>query len=268
MASISGWINDKPHRGDYTFTHDEVVEAFPLMSTGSIARALTREVRKGRVMSPLRGFYVIVPDEYVLRGAVPQPFYLDDMMRYLGRRYYVALLSAASYHGASHQVPLRFSVMIEPPAMRDKKGGKYLTHYFCKHHIPDAYVERRQTRTGYINVSGPELTAVDLITYQSRTGSITRAATVLAELAEKLDFGGLGADFVDGVPVSSLQRLGYILEAVLEEHEAADGVFALLKKTGKQLQYVPLKAGKESEGCEKNVRWKMLVNEQIEIDEL
>ena len=70
MASIASWIYDKPLRGNYTFTHDEVAQAFPDMSAGSIARALTRVVSKGRIMSPLRGFYVIVPDEYVLRGAV------------------------------------------------------------------------------------------------------------------------------------------------------------------------------------------------------
>ena len=98
MVSIASWIYDKPLRGNYTFTHDEVAQAFSGMSAGSIARALTREVSKGRVMSPLRGFYVIVPDEYVLRGAVPQSFYLDDMMHQLGRKYYVAMLSAASYH--------------------------------------------------------------------------------------------------------------------------------------------------------------------------
>ena len=266
MASIASWIYDKPLRGNYTFTHDEVAQAFPEMSAGSIARALTREVSKGRIMSPLRGFYVIVPDEYVLRGAVPQSFYLDDMMRHLGRKYYVALLSAASYHGASHQVPLRFSVMIEPPAMRDKKGEKYLTHYFCKSHIPEAYVERRQT--GYINVSCPELTAVDLLTYQAKTGSVSRAATVLAELVKKLDFGRLGADFVKEVPVTSLQRLGYILDEVLEEREAAEPVLGLLKCSSSVLQYVPLKAGKSSEGCEHNTKWKTIVNETIEIDEL
>ena len=221
MASIASWIYDKPLRGNYTFTHDEVSQAFPNMSAGSIARALTREVSKGRIMSPLRGFYVIVPNEYVLRGAVPQSFYLDDMMHHLGRKYYVALLSAASYHGASHQVPLRFSVMIEPPAMRDKKGKKYLTHYFCKSHIPEAYVERRQTRTGYINV-----------------------------------------------PVTSLQRLGYILDEVLEEVETAESVYSLLKCSGFVLQYVPLKAGKSSEGCERNAKWRIIVNETIEIDEL
>ena len=268
MASIASWIYDKPLRGNYTFSHDEVAQAFPNMSVGSIARALTREVSKGRIMSPLRGFYVIVQNEYVLRGAVPQSFYLDDMMHHLGRKYYVALLSAASYHGASHQVPLRFSVMIEPPAMRDKKGKKYLTHYFCKSHIPEAYVERRQTRTGYINVSCPELTAVDLLPYQAKTGSISRAATVLAELAEKLDFGRLRADFVKKVPVTSLQRLGYILDEVLEEGETAESVYSLLKCSGFVLQYVPLKAGKSSEGCERNAKWRIIVNEAIEIDEL
>ena len=268
MASIASWIYDKPLRGNYTFTHDEVARAFPEMNAGSIARALTREVSKGRIMSPLRGFYVIVPDEYVLRGAVPQSFYLDDMMHHLGRKYYVALLSAASYFGASHQVPLRFSVMIEPPAMRDKKGEKYITHYFCKSNIPEAYVEKRLTRTGYINVSCPELTAVDLLTYQAKTGSVSRAATVLAELVGKLDFGRLGADFVKEVPVTSLQRLGYILDEVLEEDEAAESVYGLLKSSDHVLQYVPLKVGKSSEICQRNAKWRIIVNETIEIDEL
>lgn len=160
-TSIAGWIGEKPPRGRYTFTHDEVVEAFPEMGAGTLARALTREVSKGRILSPLRGFYVIVPEEYVLRGTVPQSFYIDDMMRYLGRKYYVALLSAAELHGAAHQAPMSFFVMIEPPTMRDKKTEMYQTHYFCKSRIPDAYLEQRQTRNGYLNVSGPELTAVE-----------------------------------------------------------------------------------------------------------
>ena len=268
MVSIASWIY-KPLRGNYTFTHDEVAQAFPGMSVWSIALVLSREVSKGRVVSPLLGFYVIVPDEYVLRAAVPQSFYLDDMMFHLGRKYYVALLSAVSYHGASHQIPLRFSVMIEPPAMRrDKKGEKYLTHFFCKSHISETYVERRQTRTGYINVSCPELAAVDLLTYQAKTGSVSRAATVLSELVEKLNFGRLGAAFVKELPVTSLQRLGYILAEVLEEGETAESVYGLLKCSGHVIQYVPLKAGKSSEGGERNAKWRIIVNETIEIDEL
>lgn len=33
-------------------------------------------------------------------------------------------IQCASYREVSHQVPMRFSVMIEPLAMRDKKGGR------------------------------------------------------------------------------------------------------------------------------------------------
>ena len=112
------------------------------------------------------------------------------------------------------------------------------------------------------------MTAVDLLTYQAKTGSVSRAATVLAELVEKLDFGRLGADFVKEVPVTSLQRLGFILDEVLEEREAAEPVLGLLKCSSSVLQYVPLKAGKSSEGCERNTTWKIIVNETIEIDEL
>ncbi|MBO7465206.1 MAG: hypothetical protein J6T56_05070, partial [Bacteroidales bacterium] len=103
MDSIADWIDTKPPRGKYTFTREEVVMAFPLMKPKVMSTTLSREVNKGRIMIPIQGFYVIIPEEYALRGVVPQSFYLDDMMRHLGRRYYVSMLSAASYHGASHQ---------------------------------------------------------------------------------------------------------------------------------------------------------------------
>lgn len=266
--SVSGWINEKPPRGRYTFTHDEIVSAFPQMGSGTLARSLTREVSKGRIFSPLRGFYVIIPEEYQLRGIAPQSLYLDDLMRHLGRKYYVSLLSAAEMHGAAHQAPMSYCVMIEPPSMRNKKTDKYETLFFCKKLIADLYVEKRQTRTGYLNVSCPELTAVDLITYQTKVGGITRAATVLAELIEKTDFSRLNPDFAGIVPISSLQRLGYICDIVLDERKVAEDIFQLLKHTGVQLQTVPLRVGSRSDGFKKNDRWKVIINVEIEIDEL
>ena len=68
--------------------------------------------------------------------------------------------------------------------------------------------------------------------------------------------------------MTSLQRLGYILDEVLEEREAAEPVLGLLKCSSSVLQYVPLKAGKSSEGCEHNTKWIIFVNETIEFDEL
>ena len=268
MDSIADWIDTKPPRGKYTFTREEVVMAYPLMKPKVMSTTLSREVNKGRIMIPIQGFYVIIPEEYALRGVVPQSFYLDDMMRHLGRRYYVSLLSAASYHGASHQVPMTCCVMLEPPTMRGKNTQKYSTRFYYRSEIPMEYVERRQTRTGYINVSCPELTAVDMVTYQERSGSITRAATVLAELVEKTDFGRLRPDFLKVAPVACFQRLGYILEVVLEQRQAAEAVFGLLKQAGVRMQATALKAGKDATGSEMNRRWKIWINEKIEMDEL
>ena len=267
-SSIADWITEKPRHGKYTFSREEVVNAFPVMKPEALAVALSREVKKGRLMIPVQGFYVIIPDEYALRGFAPQPFYLDEMMKHLGRKYYVALLSAGSYHGAAHQSPMTFSVMLEPPTMRSKRTPKYATQYFYRSSIPMKYVEQRQTRTGYIIVSGPELTAIDLITYQEKSGSITRAATVLAELVSKTDFKKVGKDFLKVAPVASFQRLGYILEVVLEEVKSAEALFSLLKESGARLQPIPLKPGLPCQDCELNARWKVRVNETIEIDEL
>jgi len=266
--TISDWIFSKPPRGKYTFSRDEILSAFSNTKPETVSTKLSREVRKGKIMIPVKGFYVIIPDEYILRGFAPQPFYLDDMMKHLGRKYYMALMSAGIYHGAGHQAPLTFCIMVEPPAMHDKKTDKYSTQYFYRRIIPMEYVERRQTRTGYINISCPELTAIDLITYQARSGSVTRAATVLAELVEKTDFGRLGAEFVKVAPVACFQRLGYILDNVLEKHEEADALYDLMKKASVRLQPAVLKPGKTVDGHEVNGRWKIIVNEEIEIDEL
>ena len=59
-----------------------------------------------------------------------------------------------------------------------------------------------------------------------------------------------------------------ILDEVLEESEAAESVYGLLKSCNAVLQYVSLKAGKSGDGCERNAKWKIVVNETIEIDEL
>ena len=104
--SVSDWIERQAPSGRYTFSKEDVREAFPSMTPHAIDNAVARAVSKKRVFSPCRGFYVVVPEEYRLWKAVPQEVYLDRMMQYLGRSYYVSLLSAAERHGAAHQAPM------------------------------------------------------------------------------------------------------------------------------------------------------------------
>ena len=45
-------------------------------------------------------------------------------------------------------------------------------------------------------------------------------------------------------------------------------MYGLLEKGSVKLQPVALKNGKKTDGCERNNRWKVIINETIEIDEL
>ena len=66
---------------------------------------LYRLERSGAIVSPRRRF-VVVPGGYCSAGGPPAIWFIEDLMRHLGRRYYVALLSAAALHGAGHQQPV------------------------------------------------------------------------------------------------------------------------------------------------------------------
>ena len=266
--SIADWIERQAPSGRYTFSKEDVRKEFADMTPHAIDTAVQRAVTKGRIFSPCRGFYVVVPEEYRLWKAVPQEVYLDRMMQHLGRTYYVALLSAAERHGAAHQAPMGFQVMVEPPVLRDKERTGYAIRYAERRHIPMDYVERKEVPTGWLNVSSPELTAIDLIAYQDHVGGLTRAATVLEELSLKLDFSRLDASFLQVAPAPVFQRLGYLLDRVLEEERFADDLLGLMKSGGLKMKAVPLRLGVPAEDAVVDKKWKVMVNQEIEIDEV
>jgi hypothetical protein len=41
------------------------------------------------LLNPRRGFYVVVPPQYLSWGAPPPSWYIDDLMRHEGHSYYV-----------------------------------------------------------------------------------------------------------------------------------------------------------------------------------
>lgn len=126
-----------------------------------------------------------------------------------------------------------------------------------------SYIERLEIPAGWLNISCPELTAVDLVAYQEHVGGLTRTATVLEELSLKLDAGFLK---VASAPV--FQRLGYLLDCVLGEEAIADDLHALMKAGGMKMKAVPLILGTSVDDAEVDKKWKVMVNQEIEIDDL
>jgi predicted transcriptional regulator of viral defense system len=265
--TVKNWVEDLQKEGKISFSLAEVIEQFPLQSQALLKKSLTRLANKGKICSVWKGFYVIVSIQYQSKGIVPDVFYIDQLMKFLGHDYYVSLLSAAVFYGAAHQQPQETSIVTTPPSLRSTQKRGIKINFNNKATIPEQFIEKRKTPTGYLKISSPELTATDLIQFEKEIGGINRAATVLNELAESLDFKKLSAHFFEYVPIPVIQRLGYLLDVELEYHAQADDLLLQVKQYGYSFRTTPLKNRKQVTGCETNKKWKIIINEQIEIDE-
>lgn len=265
---IRDWIANLPKLGRITFSLTELTEQFSSMNLDSVISVLQRLVRKGKIISVWKGFYVVIPVEFELKGIVPPVLYMDQLMMHLKRNYYIGLLDAAAFYGAAHQRPQVLTVITELPAMRDKEKKGIKIKFVTKKEIPNSLLIKKKTKMGYINVSNPELTAIDLILYEKEIGGINRASTVLNELAEeaKLNFTSMGAEFLKNTPTSVIQRLGYILD-LLEYTEQAHSLFVKVNELGIRFRRMPLKTGSRNREYGYNAKWKIIINEHIEIDE-
>jgi len=266
--SISEWIDRREMTGFPTFSYRDVVDAFPSLSPQVVSNELCRVGRKKRIQSVHRGFYTVVPLQYRGAGAVPPYDYVSQLMAHLGKPYYACLLSAGELHGAAHQRPQKLSVMTVPPRMSVSKGAGGQLFWCYRKSIPQGLLCQANSDTGTVFYSNAELTAVDLVQYSQLIGGLSVSATVLAELAGKLDFSKDAEALVEATTFPTLQRLGYVLDVVLDEQVAADGVRGLLEPYFSGLKYRPLKVGLPQEGVERNGRWKITVNQEIEPDDL
>ena len=80
--TIFEWIRNREIRGRVTFSVEELKQAFSEKSYETIKSELTRLAKKGYVSSVYRGFYVVVPVQYQLKGIVPPTYYIDKLMQY------------------------------------------------------------------------------------------------------------------------------------------------------------------------------------------
>ena len=268
MQTISTWVKELPKRGKYTFTLHEVVEQFPNLTKDRIYQELSRQIAKNLAKSVWRGFYAIVLHEYGLHGDIPPSEYIDQLMGYLGKRYYVALLSAASMHGSSHQSPQSYMIMIEGGSLRSSAKNGVLLDFYTRKNVPQKYIEHARSRSGTISFSNKELTAIDLVARMNSIGGLNRVVEVLEGLAEEgLEFEKVEADFFRLSSAAYIQRLGYILDEELDYREEAEALYAGAMEANIQFKHtslVPMANQTESSyGIQQ--KWKIVINRKAEV---
>jgi predicted transcriptional regulator of viral defense system len=267
---IRDWILELPKRGKITFSTGDIYKQYHSLNKRAITSTLRRLVENGKIQSVWHGFYVVVPIEYELKGVVPPVVYIDQLMNYLQKNYYIGLLNAACFYGAAHQQPQEFTIITNGKSLRDKLKNGVKINFVSKKEIHHDFIRKNTTKTGYVSISSPELTALDLLLYQKEIGGLSRAGTVLAELVEEMDFSKFTPDFLQLFPVPVIQRLGYLLNEVLEYSDKAEILLEKTKQAGLKIRKTLLKPDiqvRNYSDFELNEIWKIVINEEIEIDE-
>lgn len=266
--TIKEWIRNKEITSSPHFSVDELQRSFAQTSEQLIKNDLYRLKEQGLICSVYKGFYVIVPVQYMAKGVIPPLFYIDQLMAHISKPYYISLLNAAELLGVSHQAPQRFSVMTIAPKATVSRVKNGTLQWVYRRDIPEDFILTKNSETGIVRYSGAELTALDLVQYSQYIGGLSRATTVLSELVELTDFSGKIERLLNFTTLATLQRLGYILEEVLDETGQADILYSELNSLKKRLTYVPLSVLVEDKDSCKNKKWKININTQIEPDEL
>jgi len=262
---LDAYLDKLRSRGRYTFEADEIIKEFNL-SDNAFKKTTQRLLQQNRISRLRKEFYLIIPPEFSARHTLPLGYFVDDLMKFLERDYYVGLLTAAMYHGAAHQQPQSQFIIAEPPSLRPIQNSRQSIVFCLKKEWNREDVSQQKTDAGYFNISNPALTGLDLVFYSDRIGGINRAATVLAELSLELEPNMLTKTAKTFPQTTTLQRLGYLLEHVLQESSLADALYSVLDNRN----YYPtvLNPKAESENQKAPNRWKIIPNMKVEVDEL
>jgi predicted transcriptional regulator of viral defense system len=185
-SALSSYASGLLAKGRGVFSADEAQKEIGI-SRGAFLDAAERLQRRGQLIRPRRGFYVVVPPQHSTTGAPPPEWYIDALMRHEKRPYYVGLLAAAAAHGASHQAVMEFQVVTDKLLPDIEAGRTRIVFSYRKDMAAvSAGIEDRKTQSGYMKLSSPELTALDLVRYPQSGAGLDNIATVLSELAERL----------------------------------------------------------------------------------
>jgi predicted transcriptional regulator of viral defense system len=240
------------------------------ISEASAKSGLYRLKKAHKIITPIKGLYVIVPPEHQPYGSVPAEELVPIIMKHLKAAYYVGLLSAGLFFGATHQKPARFQVVTNKRIKHSLEFGDVVIELVYKESLDGLPTLDFVVSTGYLKVSTPELIVIDLFKYSKRAGGISHIATVLSELTPRID-GNRLIELAEKLgEICQIQRLGFILERieVMEDEEKKQQIIDRLAEYLENVDrpYVSLVPYISRTGHFKCSKWKIIANTDFESD--
>lgn len=266
--NLSEYIKSVRAKGQFVLSVDNATADLSI-SKNALYCAAYKLKKKKDLISIAKDLYLIVPPEYQSIGSLPAEELVPLLMAHWDVPYYVCGLSAAYYHGASHQKPQTYQVMSNTQ-IKDVQFGKVKINFFYKKELASLAVEKKIVKTGYLNVSSPELTIYDLLTNRRLSGGLNQTATVLNELIESIDADRLLKIIKEIKEHAWWQRLGYILSQIeTMDSKKQSKILRVLKKHAKKndLAWIPLAPELSTKGANRDELWMVIANTTIEADE-
>ena len=271
MSSLREFVELQLIRGRPYFSKRTALDELRL-SPEAFQGAAARLTKRGLLVSPRRGFYLILRPEDRSFGAPDPARWIGPLMKHLGLDYRISLLRAAAFHGSTHQAAMVFQVIV--PRQIPKIGiGRQRVEFlynaptrFAESNRPE-WLAQLKTEAGVAKIAGVELTLLDICRYFHRAAGINGAAQAVHDLGKEADPRIL-TKAAGAYENSSVRRLGYLQERFGYDRQAsALDAFAKQAKSFKELDPAakPIVAALR-ENDEKNQKWKLFINAPVEID--
>ena len=267
MMHFNDYIKSIRSSGHLSFVTDEAIEKLKI-SNNAFNCGMYKLKKKGEIVSPAKNLYIIVPPEYQSLACLPAEELIPILMKHWDLEYYVCLLSAALYHGASHQKPQVFQVMTSKQ-LKPLLCGKVKIEFIYKKSLENLPMQKLTVKTGYLKVAMPELTVMDLFFYPHHAGGLNHIATVLSELIETIDPEKLMNLIIHSNEKAWIQRLGYLLEQIESMDKDKQGKIIALIDNYLSHQFIsPIALAPElpTKGNPRNHRWMIIENTTVESD--
>ena len=220
-------------------------------------------VRKRRLFAPAKGLWMAVPPHYGEWGAPPALEFIDPLMNFLERDYYVGWLSAAELHGAAHHRPQVLQVAVNKRTL-DRHFGRSTVNFTQRVQVVDLPRVQRNVPTGRVWIASVELTILDVVDDSAMAGGVGNAATVVSELFAEhhVDVDAL-VDVASRCGLPTQRRLGFALDRV-GATEYAERIHVLTESR----RHFPIDrlSLTVSQGGVIDERWRLLVNDVVEIE--
>lgn len=254
------YIRESLAGGQYTFTRSDAAKALNRHGD-TLNKILSRLKRAGWVLPIGDDFFTIVDPQNKRLGHIPPEWFVDPWTKFKGVEYYVGGVSAAALHGAAHQRPQIFQMVVNR-SMRAFHLPSLRVRFLYRQAILPSMWAQRKVPTGYFHVSTPEMTAYDLLSLRNACPSLDHVATIYVELGEAMRTSRVAALCEEGFETPVLQRLGWMLDHT-GWTKLTDGLARRL--TQRRRDWIPLHTRLPFKGT-RNDKWRVIENTDIQPD--